>query len=311
MTEEKTPLRDVGAREYLGTIFEPSDRLAVLVRNHLSGEIQQRITSAGRVEEPSFQDWLQFKNREGFDVYIGMNPLKPASRTRTKDDVLSIKHLYLDLDYQGTKSLATIQQSNLVPPPNYVLSTSPDKFQVIWRVEEITQQQAESLLRAMARKFGGDPAATDTTRVLRIPGFANKKYEEAFVVRAEHHSDRVHHFPDFKVRIDQFDASYQPLRRNSASSGANRTRALSQSEHDWAFAKRALARGADPEEVIQKIRDFRAGDKSDPRYYAAHTVAKAEADLKRPTGSGGAETDAADTDTTHVRQRRTHYEHEK
>ena len=112
-----------------------------------------------------------------------MNPLKPAARTRTKEDILSIRHLYVDLDHDGAKSLASIQQSNLVPRPNYVLSTSPDKFQVIWRVEEVAQDQAEALLRAMARKFGGDPAATDSTRVLRIPGFVNKKYDETFIVQ--------------------------------------------------------------------------------------------------------------------------------
>jgi ParB family transcriptional regulator, chromosome partitioning protein len=54
---------------------------------------------------------------------------------------------------------------------------------------------------------------------------------------------------------------------------------LSQSEHDWAFAKRALARGDDPEEVIQQIAQHRAGDKTDPQYYARLTVTKALADL--------------------------------
>jgi hypothetical protein len=47
---------------------------------------------------------------------------------------------------------------------------------------------------------------------------------------------------------------------------------LSQSEHDWAFAKRALARGDDPELVIQ--RDYCANDKTDPNYYARHSVTK-------------------------------------
>ena len=49
----------------------------------------------------------------------------------------------------------------------------------------------------------------------------------------------------------------------------------SQSEHDWAYAKRALARGDNPEEVIRRIADFRAEDKPSPEYYARHTVEKA------------------------------------
>jgi len=39
---------------------------------------------------------------------------------------------------------------------------------------------------------------------------------------------------------------------------------LSQSERDWMYAKRALARGDDPEEVIHRIADFRSTEKSDP-----------------------------------------------
>jgi len=302
MTDARSPRTQIGAQEYLGATFEPSDRLAVLVRNRQRGETVQRITTAGRIAEPSFQEWLHFKNdREGFDVYVGMNPLKPIARTRTKEDILSIRHLYVDLDHDGAKSLASIQQSNLVPRPNYVLSTSPDKFQIIWRVQEVAQEQAEVLLRAIARKFGGDPAATDSTRVLRLPGFVNKKYDENFIVKAEQHSERVHHGLDFKLRIDHVDSPYQPVRRSPARTVSAEPRRLSQSEHDWAFAKRALAHGDDPEEVIRKIADFRAGDKSDPQYYAQHTVTKAAADLRRESPSGE-NTSTPDTDTTELRQ---------
>jgi hypothetical protein len=54
----------------------------------------------------------------------------------------------------------------------------------------------------------------------------------------------------------------------------------SQSEADWAYAKRALARGDEPEVVIKRIADYRAQDKADPEYYARHTVTKARAALK-------------------------------
>src|SRR5580704_16524203 len=49
---------------------------------------------------------------------------------------------------------------------------------------------------------------------------------------------------------------------------------LSQSERDWAFAKRALARGDDPEEVIRRIADYRGDEKH--ANYARHTVEKAK-----------------------------------
>ena len=56
-------------------------------------------------------------------------------------------------------------------------------------------------------------------------------------------------------------------------------------EHDWAFAKRALARGDDPEDVIQQIAQRRARDKSDPQYYARLTVTKAQAELQRQSNA--------------------------
>jgi hypothetical protein len=55
----------------------------------------------------------------------------------------------------------------------------------------------------------------------------------------------------------------------------------SQSEADWAYAKRALARGDDPEIVMQRIADYRNEDKPDPMYYARLTVTKAQAALSR------------------------------
>ncbi len=48
----------------------------------------------------------------------------------------------------------------------------------------------------------------------------------------------------------------------------------SQSEHDWAFARRALARGEPLEQIIRRIAQYRAGFKSNPLYYARYTVMK-------------------------------------
>jgi hypothetical protein len=61
----------------------------------------------------------------------------------------------------------------------------------------------------------------------------------------------------------------------------------SQSEHDWAYAKRALARGDDPEVVIQRIADYRSEDKVDPQYCARHTVSKAQARLTSERHNSG------------------------
>lgn len=278
--EEKKNEKSISAAEYIRTTFNSSDRLAVLVRNRSRGETIQRITTSARIVEPAFQEWMHFKNeKESCDIYVGMNALKPEARTRTKEDIHTIRHLYLDIDHDGPAALAKIQQSNLVPLPNYTVNTSPEKFQVVWRVEKVSPEQAEVLLRAMARKFGGDPAATDSTRVLRLPGFLNRKYDTEFQVQAVKHTERVYHLQDFRLRTDPIESDFRP-RQHSQTPASSESRPLSQSEHDWAYAKRALARGDDPKVVIQRIADYRSEDKADPNYYAHHTVAKAQAQLE-------------------------------
>ncbi len=283
--------------EYIRANFDISDRIAVLVRNAKRGETTQRISTTAKVAGTPFQDWMRYKNeRDGCDIYVGMNALKATAFTRTKHDVLAIRHLYADLDHDGSASLAAIEKSSLVPAPNYVLSTSPDKYQVIWRVEDIDLTQAETLLHAIAREFDGDQAATDAARVLRVPGFMNKKYDQDFLVSAQRHSDRVYHAREFKLRAEPVDSGYRQLRHSPLQPNRSEPRPISQSERDWAHVKSALASGADPEELITQLAHSRANDKSDPHYYARLTVTKALADLRMQSNlvSGGSSAPSGD-----------------
>jgi hypothetical protein len=277
--ENQTPFVP-SASEYILDNFEQTDRIAVLVLNRDSSETIQRITSAQKASSPEFQAWLRYKNANGSDIYIGQNPLRKDASTRTKEDIESIRHVYLDLDHGGSEALESVENSSAVPRPNYVLTSSPGKFQVVWKVEGMSLDEAEGLLHAMAREFGGDPAATDATRVLRLPGFANKKYETDFYVETRRESTETYHLRDFKLHIDSQDSPHHSYDTRTKRESAFRT-SLSQSELDWAFAKRALTRGEDPEEVIRQIAQHRAADKSDPQYYARLTVQKAQSEIGR------------------------------
>jgi hypothetical protein len=269
------------ASEYILDNFKPTDRIAVLVLNRRLGETTQRITAAQKASSPEFQAWLRYKNANGADIYVGMNALQNHASTRTKDDIENISHVYLDLDHGGSASLEALEKSDLVPHPNYVLSTSPEKFQVVWKVEGMTIEEAEALNQAMVREFDGDPAATDSTRVLRLPGFANKKYEADFYVQARAESTQTYQLRDFKLQIDSPDAP-RHQHEGLAPKYSPQDGALSQSEHDWAYAKRALARGDAPEEVIRRITDYRGEEKH--ANYARHTVEKAQRQLEGAPG---------------------------
>jgi RepB DNA-primase from phage plasmid len=111
----------------------------------------------------------------------------------------------LDLDENGPASLHAIRTTGDVPVPTLVLDTSPEKNQVVWRVDGLERDHAESLLRSLATQFRGDPAATDISRVLRVPGFRNWKYNEPFQVRAIQETDQVYQLRDFVVHEDSPD----------------------------------------------------------------------------------------------------------
>ena len=132
----------------------------------------------------------------------------------------------------------------------------------------------------MARKFGGDPAATDSTRVLRLPGFVNRKYEAEFIVTAEIRNEQRHTPHDFRLRTDPAELDLRPTRTAGSRHASSTRQPLSQSEHDWAYAKRSLAKGVPAEEVIRQIGAFRAHDKHNPEDYARRTVEKAQAQLQ-------------------------------
>jgi len=267
--------------EYVFALHNPNDHAAVLVRDRIRKQTTQRILSAETIAGAPFQSWLHEQNRSGADIFIGMNPVKEGSRNRTKEQIREVRHAYLDLDEEAGASLQAIRTSGDVPPPNFVLDTSPGKHQVVWRVAGFDTSQAESLLRALASQYGDDPAATDISRLLRLPGFANRKYNHAFVVRVHHETDAQYHGQDFHVQEDSPDS---PRHLSDSQQGSRKIPVghHSQSEADWAYAKRALARGDNPDEIMRRIADYPADDKADPAYYARLTVIKAQLSFMSP-----------------------------
>jgi hypothetical protein len=262
------------ASKYIRENFEPTDRLAIVLLNKGSGQVIQRLADADKIASESFQAWLRHQNAQRFEVYVSMNTLSAEARGRTKDDIETVRHVYLDFDTNGTAAVEALVRRTDVPPPNYVINSSPDKWQAIWKVTGFEKDQAETLQRGLARETGADIAATDSARVMRLPGFYNHKYADPHYVRYEQRSTETN-TPD---RFPQY-ASDDRSTRSTIAPHENTSGAKSQSESDWAYARRALARGEPESAVISTIEKFREGDKHNAHYYAELTVRKAAASL--------------------------------
>jgi RepB DNA-primase from phage plasmid len=270
------------ASKYIRENFEPSDRLAVVLLNKRSGAVIQRLAPAEKIAATDFQKWLRYMNYENkYEVYVSMNTLKANGHGRTKDDVAEIRHIYLDLDRDGEGALDRLIKREDLPKPNYVLYTSPGKYQVVWKVDGFTKEQAEELQRGLAAESGADPAATDSSRVLRLPGWLNHKYDTPHMVTAERISEKTYKLDEFPRAQAREQYGYRD-RDSVKTDPRNRTppRLLSQSERDWAFAKEALRRGASRESVIATLASYRRFDKPNSKYYAELTVEKASRSLE-------------------------------
>jgi hypothetical protein len=269
------------ASKYIRENYKPDDRLALVVINKKSGALVQRIARASSIAEKDSQRWLHFMNNNGYEVYLTANSLKENAGSRRKEDVENIRHVYLDIDHEGDQALQRLLARTDLPEPNYVLATSPGKYQVIWKVERFTPQQAETLQRRLARDTGADIAVTDSTRLLRLPGYYNHKYDPPHLVEARTLSQKIHRpesFPDMPnvAREQGMDVSERSALSTPKHRPAGR---ITQSERDWAFARRALSRGESRESVVAAISAYRRFDKANPRRYAEITVDKASQSL--------------------------------
>jgi len=222
---------------------------------------------------PCYLRWLSYENRTGANIYVSANPLRAGSRRRTKESVATARHLYLDLDQHGEVNLAALRSSDTVPTPRAVISTSPGKYQVLWRVQGFDLARQEETLKLLAMAFGGDPAATDSNRMLRLPGYRNHKYDPAPLVTVEYLDDAVWSPEDFSL---ERGAVLTP--RNARLEPRKRAAKQSQSENDWAWVCYQLALGKDALQLTEELASHRS-DKPNPLYYAQRTVDLASARL--------------------------------
>ena len=257
---------------FLNRSFASCETIAIVLRRVSPASIVQRIVTVERALQSRYLAWLAHENASAASVYFAANPLVPGSRKRTKESVAQVRHLYLDLDSDGEAKLAAARSSNMVPIPTAIVSTSPGKYQVLWRVAGVPFEQQETLLKLLAMTFGGDPACTDRNRVLRLPGFLNQKYTPAHLVTVQYPSESTAHCEDF--RLPYPDPNRELIR--GAIGSAKATGKHSNSERDWAWIVGELARGKDPVKLTGILAERRS-DKPNPLYYAQRSVNVASA----------------------------------
>ena len=260
------------AIRFLNRCFAPDETIALLLRGVNDAAPAQRVIALETALTPRYLAWLAHQNAAGANVYVAANPLRPGSRRRTKESIASARHLYLDLDADGDTWLAALRASDLVPAPSAILSTSAGKYQVLWHVDGFDLARQEQTLKLLAIAFGGDPACTDRNRVVRLPGFLNRKYDPPQRVTVEYPNDSIWTPDDFRLDVNAASAMFSGLDLVARKRPAKHTN----SEVDWAWVCDHVANGEDAMKLTRELASRRS-DKPNPIYYAQRTVDVASA----------------------------------
>jgi hypothetical protein len=184
--------------QFLRTAYEAEDWIAMFLKRYDTGEAVQRVGPVTLFQQPNMQGWLRLMNARRFNLFCSVNAVSPGRRSRTRDAMCAIRHVFIDVDQDGRGVLATINARRDLPPPSYVLHSSPDRVHVFWRATGFTTSVAEQLQKYLARELGADPAATPCSQTTRMPGFLSYKYAPPVLVRAKYaRTTRVYTPADF------------------------------------------------------------------------------------------------------------------
>ncbi len=118
-------------------------------------------------------------NKVSSDNYY-YTPTVRSRGGRSKADITKFVALWIDLDYELEEALAKIKEFELLP--SVAISTGRGVHLLFLLREPVAATKVntthiERILKALARRLDGDPKATDASRLLRLPGTQNFKYD--------------------------------------------------------------------------------------------------------------------------------------
>jgi len=154
--------RDAPLR-FLRTGYEPADWIAVFLKTYRTGETTQRVMSVSEATSPRFQSWLRQRNANSWNVYVSVNAVRPG-RSRSRRAISNIRHVFLEEDVDGPGLLASLTTRPDLPPPSYVLHSSPGRVHVFWRVQGFDADAVETMQKRLAKELRSDTAATSCAR---------------------------------------------------------------------------------------------------------------------------------------------------
>ena len=194
------------AGRFLETAFERRDWVAIFLKSYERAAVAQRVGSVSWVQSERFQRWLRAMNARRYNVFVSVNAIASGRRSRTRDAIGAVRHVFLDADHDGSAVLSRVAARQDLPSPSYVLHSSPNRVHVFWRVRDFDGDSVERLQKQLARELQTDPAATPVTQNTRLPGFFNHKRAQPHLVTIDYRNVTVRYEPGDFPPVKEPDA---------------------------------------------------------------------------------------------------------
>ena len=195
------------------TLFESEDSFLSLWFKGCEGSIEGRAIRGNEVSREFFPvdeprkavEWaVQY---QGWNVFYGICPRKDDSSGR-ESNLRDLPGLAVDLDFKDfeggeTEVWALIDGFKY---PASLLVHSGGGFHAYWKFRDPVPptQKLKAQLKGLCRALRGDQAATDLSRLLRLPGTWNYKYNPPIPVRVLRITDVTYtpyDFAEFEVEL--------------------------------------------------------------------------------------------------------------
>jgi hypothetical protein len=135
-------------------------------------------------------DLLCEYSNNGAGIYVTVN--RTDLRGRKCENIIAVRALFVDGDKIPIERLAIlraiiphwVQQTSAFDPSRGPKSDeNRDKWHAFWRVDGVSVDEFKGYQQRLAELLGSDRAVCDPPRVMRLPGFPNRKRDPGYLVR--------------------------------------------------------------------------------------------------------------------------------
>lgn len=174
----------VNSIDFINSYFSDSDNFFISIMNNQTKQIQNYYHNKN-----SFKDKFKAianKNNNA-SIYFTINSFKDkescdlnnyGTPKKSKTNVNNIKSIVFDFDEPDT-SLDNLEKLliELGIDPTYILETSPNKYQICFKLnlETINHSEYELINKTLATHFNSDLNVCSVEKLFRLPFFVNRK----------------------------------------------------------------------------------------------------------------------------------------